>query len=224
MITVNTNTLMVRGEDGTLKPILAIKGDKGEDGVIGRDGTSATHSWNGTTLTITSASGTSSADLKGEKGDRGTDGDLSDAEYNSLRAKLDEVIADKDANLDGRVSGLGYVKESQLPKWRFVGEATRSNHVALPQDDSWDEVMVECIFPLNAHWHNTHIYLRGMIPDISVASTGIGGVFGAYQDSSGTHLYSFNITSEYAVMNNWFYNGTDCVPTSTIINFKVYVR
>lgn len=30
------------------------------------NGTSATHEWNGTTLTITSASGTSSADLKGE--------------------------------------------------------------------------------------------------------------------------------------------------------------
>ena len=35
----------------------------------GEDGVSATHSWNGTTLTVTSASGTSSADLKGEKGD-----------------------------------------------------------------------------------------------------------------------------------------------------------
>lgn len=41
------------------------KGDKGDDG------TPATHSWNGTTLTITSASGTSSANLKGEKGDDG---------------------------------------------------------------------------------------------------------------------------------------------------------
>lgn len=35
------------------------------------DGVSATHSWNGTTLTVTSASGTSSADLKGEKGTSG---------------------------------------------------------------------------------------------------------------------------------------------------------
>ena len=32
------------------------------------------HSWNGTVLTITSDSGTSSADLKGEKGDRGIRG------------------------------------------------------------------------------------------------------------------------------------------------------
>lgn len=37
----------------------------------GKDGTSATHYWSGTTLTVTSASGTSSADLKGEKGDPG---------------------------------------------------------------------------------------------------------------------------------------------------------
>lgn len=41
----------------------------GEDGGKGADGVSATHSWNGTTLTITSASGTSSANLKGDKGD-----------------------------------------------------------------------------------------------------------------------------------------------------------
>lgn len=41
---------------------------------IGIDVVSAHHSWSGTTLTITSASGTSSADLKGEKGDTGSTG------------------------------------------------------------------------------------------------------------------------------------------------------
>ncbi|MBR5473065.1 MAG: hypothetical protein IKU82_03655 [Clostridia bacterium] len=40
----------------------------------GEDGISVTHSWNGTVLTVTSASGTFSADLKGEKGDPGNDG------------------------------------------------------------------------------------------------------------------------------------------------------
>lgn len=38
------------------------------------DNASMTHSWDGTTLTITSASGTSSANLKGEKGDKGDTG------------------------------------------------------------------------------------------------------------------------------------------------------
>lgn len=39
--------------------------------VYGKDGQSVTHEWDGTTLKVTSASGTSSADLKGEKGDTG---------------------------------------------------------------------------------------------------------------------------------------------------------
>jgi hypothetical protein len=41
----------------------------------GTDGVSATHEWNGTVLTITSASGTSSADLKGDTGAKGDKGD-----------------------------------------------------------------------------------------------------------------------------------------------------
>jgi hypothetical protein len=46
-----------------------------QDGADGDDGISCTHSWNGTVLTVTSASGTSSADLKGAKGDTGSKGD-----------------------------------------------------------------------------------------------------------------------------------------------------
>lgn len=45
------------------------------DGEKGANGVSAFHEWNGTTLTMRSAAGTSSADLKGEKGDKGDKGD-----------------------------------------------------------------------------------------------------------------------------------------------------
>lgn len=45
------------------------------DGDNGKDGISVTHSWSGTTLTVTSAAGTSSANLKGDKGDTGAKGD-----------------------------------------------------------------------------------------------------------------------------------------------------
>ena len=38
------------------------------------DGVSVTHKWDGTVLEVTSASGTSSADLKGEKGEQGIQG------------------------------------------------------------------------------------------------------------------------------------------------------
>lgn len=42
--------------------------------IPGENGISVSHSWNGTVLTVTSASGTSSADLKGEKGEKGEKG------------------------------------------------------------------------------------------------------------------------------------------------------
>lgn len=65
-------TFQEKLEDGSLR------GEKGQDGVIGADGIPCTHNWNGTTLTVTSASGTSSADLKGEKGEPGAPGPKGD--------------------------------------------------------------------------------------------------------------------------------------------------
>lgn len=65
------------GDTDTGKPSRGANGQPGQngspgaDGSPGKDGVSATHSWNGTVLTVTSASGTSSADLKGAKGDKG---------------------------------------------------------------------------------------------------------------------------------------------------------
>ena len=46
----------------------------GPSGADGKDGVSVTHKWVGTTLSVTSASGTSSAELKGEKGEQGIQG------------------------------------------------------------------------------------------------------------------------------------------------------
>ena len=60
----------VQGKQGIQGPA----GPQGEKGADGKNGISATHSWNGTVLTITSASGTSSSDLKGDKGDKGDTG------------------------------------------------------------------------------------------------------------------------------------------------------
>lgn len=61
------------GKDG-YTPQKGVDYFDGQPGSNGKDGVSATHSWNGTTLTITSASGTSSANLKGDKGDTGSGG------------------------------------------------------------------------------------------------------------------------------------------------------
>lgn len=79
-----TNVITVTKTDGSTSTFEVRNGSKGNDGAPGKDGTdgapgkdgiSATHSWNGTVLTITSASGTSSADLKGDKGDKGEPGE-----------------------------------------------------------------------------------------------------------------------------------------------------
>lgn len=67
----NPQTVKIKGDPGKD----GSDGKDGLDGPAGRDGVSATHTWNGTTLTVTSASGTSSADLKGERGEDGTDGE-----------------------------------------------------------------------------------------------------------------------------------------------------
>lgn len=61
------DNLMERSEAETIiNTALAQAKESGE--FDGKNGVSATHSWNGTTLTVTSASGTSSANLKGDAG------------------------------------------------------------------------------------------------------------------------------------------------------------
>lgn len=67
------------GKDGytPVKGVDYFDGQPGKDGAAGsagKDGMSASHVWHGTILTVTSASGTTSADLKGAKGDPGSAG------------------------------------------------------------------------------------------------------------------------------------------------------
>ena len=91
-----------QGETGAqgVQGVQGEKGDKGETGAAGADGVSCTHLWNGTTLTVTSASGTSSADLKGEKGDKGEDGatfvitvNVSDGTYDKTVTEIQQAYA-----------------------------------------------------------------------------------------------------------------------------------
>lgn len=60
----------VQGETGDT----GAQGPKGDTGPAGSDGTPCTHAWNGTVLSVTSASGTSSADLVGPQGIQGETG------------------------------------------------------------------------------------------------------------------------------------------------------
>ena len=78
------------------------KGEKGETGEKGADGVSCTHSWNGTELTVTSASGTSKADLKGEKGDTGEKG------ADAVIQDLVSLTFNNDVDVSGAMS-IGWV-------------------------------------------------------------------------------------------------------------------
>lgn len=70
-------------------------------GADGADGISATHSWEGTVLTITSASGISSADLQGPAGQNGEDGKtpvkgedyFTDTEISEIASQAAEMVA-----------------------------------------------------------------------------------------------------------------------------------
>ena len=74
-------------------------GSPGKDGAAGKDGVSATHSWSGTTLTVTSASGTSSANLKGDKGDKGDTGGTGAAGASVTVKSVSESTADGGSNV-----------------------------------------------------------------------------------------------------------------------------
>lgn len=63
------------------------------NGKDGKDGTSVEHRWEGTTLYVKSASGTSSADLKGEKGDTGKGFTIK-----KVYQSYDEMVDDKNGN------------------------------------------------------------------------------------------------------------------------------
>lgn len=87
-----TTATVANGKDGAA-------GSAGKDGSNGKDGVSATHSWNGTTLIVTSASGTSSADLKGDKGDKGDTGGTGAAGTSVTVKSVSESTADGGNNV-----------------------------------------------------------------------------------------------------------------------------
>ena len=95
----------------------------------GKDGVSTTHEWNGTTLSVTSASGTSSADLKGQKGDDGF----------SPAAKVDETadgatitITDKNGTTTANIPKGRIGEDGFSPT---VSVTQKSNGVALSITD-----------------------------------------------------------------------------------------
>jgi hypothetical protein len=89
---------------------LAIK--NGKNGTDGKDGVSVVHEWNGTTLKVTSASGTTSADLKGDTGSTGATGKSAyDYAKDGGYTGTEEEFAKRFAFIMG-YSVFGYVDEN----------------------------------------------------------------------------------------------------------------
>ena len=130
----DTQKAMLKGDKGdkgdpfeysdfTAEQLLALKGekgDKGADGTMifedltdeqreslkGQDGVSVTHSWNGTILTVTSASGTSSVDLKGERGEQGIQGIQGIQGVQGLPGFVDYDLVYKKTEIDAMLQDL----------------------------------------------------------------------------------------------------------------------
>ena len=85
--------------------------------IDGKDGVSVTHSWNGTSLTVTSASGTSSSDLKGAKGDKGDTGAKGDKGESYILTEADKteigtsVSAEIEAELNEALDAIIAIEE-----------------------------------------------------------------------------------------------------------------
>ena len=117
-------------------------GEPGAPGKDGADGVSVTHEWDGTVLTVTSASGTSSADLRGPQGPAGGSGGSSGRGLffvdgtmlpESIPSRIEvpkgsvpfgALVVDKRMNL-GEVEGIDWSVGTPDSEWlsvRFITE------------------------------------------------------------------------------------------------------
>ena len=112
--------ISITDKDGTTTATIT-NGKDGKDGQDGTNGVSATHSWDGTTLTITSASGTSSANLKGEKGDPGADGKTPVKGTDYFTAVDIQAVAQQAAGMLEVPEGVGASAWSDLAVTGYTG-------------------------------------------------------------------------------------------------------
>ena len=146
----------------------------------GEDGTSITHSWNGTTLTITSASGSSSVDLKGEVGANGKDGYTP---QKSIDYWTEEDIAEIHTYIDGKslidkvvlipIEGVCAIDKPITSSQIYTLNIGSDIAFELPTIDVDDTnyyqilVLVEVITPSAIDW-GTSLFFNGDIPDIGI--------------------------------------------------------
>ena len=112
----------LRGPQG-IQGVPGETGPAGQPGQSGKDGVSVSHTWNGTSLSITSASGTSEMDLRGPIGPAGQDGNdyvLTDADKQQIAGLVDLTNYATTTYVDNAVSNIqvpdvsGFQTEEQV--------------------------------------------------------------------------------------------------------------
>lgn len=137
-----------------------------------------THKWNGTVLTITSDSGTSSADLKGATGDDGIRGPQGPAGI---------IIGDT-----GNISLEGYATKDYVDEAvanASTGSVDLSNYYNKTETDSQISTAISSIPAPDMTDYATKTYVDEAIADINVSSSGVG------QTGTGAGAEIFNIYS-----------------------------
>ncbi len=101
-------------------------GPRGPQGEQGTKGVSCTHSWNGSKLTVTSASGTSSADLKGPQGPAGPQGPQGHAGTSAVWFSGTAVVGNGQVAVAGSKAGDMYLNSKTFNVYKATAANTWS--------------------------------------------------------------------------------------------------
>lgn len=126
--------------------------DSGTGSGSGADGISCYHSWDGTVLTITSASGTSSADLKGEKGEKGDTGPAGGLPYQGTVTTQAELDA---ATTQGIYQ---YVKDYDSGLLQVINAGTAIIQTLYIYGEEWDSMKFRLYFGGRWWYWTNHFY------------------------------------------------------------------
>ena len=203
--------------DFTPEQLASLKGDKGDKGVDGKDGISATHQWNGTVLTVTSASGTSSADLKG--GNVQPDWNQNDETAQDYVKNRPFYMGDPVEAVLVEESTVSFIEHNGL--YMMEVPSTFEATVGETYKVSWDGTVYECTCgDIEGSLYIGNQSIRGVGSDTGepffMGVYNGSGILIATTDTSASHTFSINgVTSEVVKIDEKYLPTipTDKLPT-----------
>lgn len=212
----------INGKDG-YTPVKGVDYFDGKDGTNGKDGVSVTHSWNGTTLTVTSASGTSSANLKGDTGATGSKGE-DGKDYVLTETDKEDISKLVEVNIPTKVSQLendkNYVPIEEVEEIAINALGTETlpspNLVNINDTESWPFGIseTEAIKGLYS-WIDSEGYIN-----IRGTATENCSLFLMFEEGDIT----FEAGTYYIGFDDMLRTGTQSVVVQFNDNYKVYTN